>query len=795
MTSITLSDILQGLKKSRKYKESIEHEMILPEKAPVFSKVDARSFHPKIRALLKKMSLKFWSHQAEAIKNIMNGKNTVISTSTASGKSLCYMLPILNRLLKSGNKETALLIYPFKALSQDQLYKFQYLMNRLDIDPSLIGVYDADTSKDTKRYIRNNCKIIITNPYGLHLYLANHGLWRSFFKNIRHVVFDEIHIYNGVYGSNVAFLMRRLQRIIEVYTQNKDPTWVFCSATIGNPKQLSEKLTGLKFHLVSNDGSRNSKKRFWFWNPIYSEKIHQRVSYHQDTRMMFRDFLKNGIQTLIFVQSRKMAELQALWAKNSFSGTLLENAIMPYRAGYPPRMRREIERRIRDKEILGISSTNALELGVDIGSLDSVIVSGFPGSLTSFWQQAGRCGRVSDDSIVVFCAGADALDQYYISHPDLFFKERFEECVIDLENFYILQGHLKCATKEIPLKEKDVSKFGPMAGKVMKYLVEKGDVVKLNKKYIYNRSDFIAEKIPINSIPSETYKVFEVFKNGRKRLLTVETEDRVFSSLHPNAIYLFMAETYRVINLDLKSKRVFLVKDNVDYYTESRFTTNIKPVILTDTNEVKEVMDKKTLKPSRVFKRIDNLEPLRLYYGNVLVEHVYDSYVVRRFQDRAYIDSYKLDLPPTLFHTKALYFNIPVDIATELLELDKNSLGGGIHAIEHVIISLFPRKVLCSRWDIGGVSKEDDRLFHVPMIYIYDGFPGGIGLTEKAKDSIFELFSVARELIRDCSCEKDSGCPSCIQSPKCGNGNEPLSKKAALIILDRLRETLVNEML
>lgn len=787
---MVLESFLQSIKASGpKLRRSVVYDHVLPAKDPVCGDVGPGTLHPALDRYVRENGLSFYTHQASAIRHVLSGKNVIVATSTASGKSICYMFPIVDALLKSAASASALLVFPLKALAQDQHVKICALLEAVGLSKELVGVYDADATADEKRRIRSRCKIIITNPYGMHQYLGNVRLWKEFFEHLSFIVFDEVHVYTGVFGSNVAFLMRRLQRAAMAF--KRIPQWIFCSATIGNPRELAMKLTGLGFELVDNDGSGSAGKHVWFWNPMFIDGLGKRLSHHQDTRELFKTFTTNSFQTLVFTQSRKMAELQAKWAKDGLTGSSLADRVMAYRAGYPPKVRRALERKLRDKELVGVAATSALELGIDVGSLDVVIISGFPGSITSFWQQAGRCGRSSSDSLVVFIAGSDALDQYYINNPEYFFsKKRHEDAIIDLGNPYIVKGQIECGIKELPLDEVDLSFFGPRAREIVEQLVVEKVVHKVGGRYIYARNDFPAERTNLNSIPSEDYKVIEVM-GGKKRYITSETESRVFSTLHEGAIFLFMAETYKVEKLDIQAREVLLLREDVDYYTQALYTTNIFPISIS-LSGFEPVTDFKTLKPARVFGRGAGLEGLDVYYGDVRVEHEYTRYAVKAIDTGEAIEYHPLELPKTAFNTKAVWINVPLDVQVVLDVMGKKSLGGGIHAVEHGSIGLFPKNVLCSRWDVGGVSIDIDPLYKKPMIYIYDAFPGGIGLAEKAKDNIIPLLEDTLALIRTCACKGDTGCPSCIQSPKCGNGNEPLSKKAAISILSMLLDKIIK---
>nr|MDO8113773.1 DEAD/DEAH box helicase [Candidatus Sigynarchaeota archaeon] len=786
---MSLEPFLKSLiSKAPKVKRSVVHERVIPARPAIYQDVPKGLFQPRLQEHIDAIGFSFYSHQATAIEKILGGKNVIIATSAASGKSTCFLFPAVDALLRSGGIATTLLVFPLKALAQDQYTKIKALLASVGLPEALVGVYDADATIDEKRHIRADCKIIVTNPYGLHQYLGNLRLWKDFFEHLTYIVFDEVHVYNGVFGSNIAFVMRRLQRIALAF--KRIPQWIFCSATIGNPVELATSLTGLPFELVDNDGSGSAPKRIWFWDPMYIDALDQRLSYHQDTRELFKTFAGKSFQTLVFTQSRKMAELQAKWARDEFAGTPLASRVMSYRAGYPARERRMLEKKLRSKELVGIAATSALELGIDIGSLDIVIISGFPGSITSFWQQAGRCGRSANDSLVVFCASADALDQYYMQNPDYFFAKRHEDAVIDLGNPYIVKGQIACAVKEISLHEEDASYFGPRATEILAQLVEEKVIHKIGERYFYSRNDFPAEKTSLNSIPAENYKVFEQV-GGKKRYLTSETESRVFSTLHDGAIFLYMAETYRVEKLDLHEREVVLKREDVDYYTEALYTTTIQPITVGG-DSFSAIKAPGDIKPATVFSRRGGLEPLEVCYGDVRVEHEYTKYVVKKIATDEAKEFHPLTLPKTVFNTKSVWFNIPLDVQTALDVMDnKKALGGGIHAVEHGAISLFPKNVLCSRWDVGGVSIDMDPLYRKPMIYIYDAFPGGIGLAEKAKNNVISLLTDTLSLIEKCTCKADTGCPSCVQSPKCGNGNQPMSKKAAIKALSMILENIM----
>jgi len=765
---VDFEDFLNYLKSQDYYCGQIYHIEHLPELKPRFENLD-KPLRRRLERWLDNKDIRLWRHQAEAVNSIRQGNNTVIVTSTASGKSLCYNLPVLDTLLNDG-KTTALYLFPTKALARDQFYQLKQIMADTNIKQNRIGVYDGDTNPNEKRYILANANIIITNPYGLHFYLPwLKQKWRRVCSNLKYIVLDEIHVYRGIFGSNFALLLRRLKRILDLF--DVKPIWILSSATISNAKEFCEKLIGEDFVVIDKDDSPSGAKKVILWDLPYDKVSGKYRSAHQETKNLFISHLKykKGIQTLTFTLSRKMAELQAIWTRKALP--TLKNKIYSYRAGISKTKRREIEEKFKRKEILGISSTNALELGIDIGSLDATISSGFPGTIASFKQQIGRSGRGSDLSISTFIPMQNPLDLFYVHNHEQLFGNIQEEILITLKNKYILKNHMCCAAKEIPISKNEYKKFGIEEKKLfddcIEELISDSLLMKRNEKYYWKGAFFPNEKYGLNALSSKSYKVI-LRVNNTESLLTVEDQSYVFRDLHPGAVYLYEAETYVVQDLDLDERVVYLLRSDVEFYTQSLKHTDIYPleIQLQDNTGEKNLIEK--------------------FFGKVKVEHEYYSYKVIDTFSQETLSRHPLDNIPIIeFETQAVWFGIPFEYQKEL-ELEGFNLGGTIHAIEHAMIAMAPALAQISRWDLGGVSIDFDPVKQQPIIYVYDAFRGGIGISEQLYLHLIDLLHLALKLIETCSCKTENGCPACVMSPRCGNRNEPLDKKGALFLLEKL---------
>jgi DEAD/DEAH box helicase domain-containing protein len=765
---INFEEFLNFIKSQNYYNGQISHIHQIPAKAAEFGKLKS---HLKKRLIkwLRDNSIELWAHQVEAIDNIIDGNNTVIVTSTASGKSLCYNLPVLQSILED-SKSTALYVFPTKALARDQYALLLKLMTETNIKTNRVGIYDGDIEPNEKRQVLDNANVVITNPYGLHFYLPwFKRKWNRVCYNLKYIVLDEIHVYRGIFGSNFALLIRRLKRILELF--NVHPIWILSSATINNAKKFAEKLIGEKFILVDKDSSPSGAKEVILWDLPYDEISEKYRSPHQETKNLFLTHLnyKERIQTLTFTLSRKMAELQAIWARSALPE--LKNKIFSYRAGISKTKRREIEKGFKKKEIMGISSTNALELGIDIGSLNATISSGFPGTVSSFRQQIGRSGRGEDLSISTLIPMQNPLDFFYIHNPEILFGPIKEEILITLDNKYILKNHLSCAAKEIPIAVDEFHKFGVKNNEyfhqILEELVSDSLLMKRNNKYYWKGDFYPNQKYGINNLSDRMFKV--ILKNADGDVfLTSEDESYVFRDLHHGAVYLYEAETYVVKELDLQERKVYISKADVDYYTQSLKHTNIIPI---------EVNDQKLTGPNTNIKA---------FFGNVKVEHEYYSYKVIDTLTQEIRNRFPLeDIPLIEFDTHAFWFLIPYEFQKEL-ELNGYDLGGAVHAIEHAMIAIAPALAQISRWDLGGLSIDFDPVEQQPIIYIYDAYKGGIGIAESLYGELMELINLSFKLIDSCNCDAPNGCPGCCLSPKCGNNNEPLDKQGALFLLRKI---------
>jgi DEAD/DEAH box helicase domain-containing protein len=747
-----IDDFIKSLKRMQSYKKQIVHVEEIPPQEALFGELE-KTLPENIRNCLLTRKIHLYSHQVDAINKVRAGKNVVIVTPTASGKTLAFNIPVLEALAKDKNA-TALYLYPTKALTNDQLKVLRELEKATGIE-AYSNVYDGDTPQYQRVTIRENSRIILSNPYGLHQYLPWHYKWRTFLQNLKFIIIDEAHVYRGVFGSNVALLLRRLMRICNYY--HADPHFILSSATIANPEKHARKLTGKAFELISNDGAPRGKKSFMFWNPPFIDNTNSiRRSTHQETKDLLTFNVLKNLQTLCFTTSRQMAELITRWTREELKrrSTELANSVTAYRAGYLPQERREIENQLKNKNLIGVVSTNALELGIDIGSLDSVIISGYPGTVISTWQQAGRAGRTNTDSLVTLVAFQNPLDQYFMKHPQDFFGRPHEQAIIDLNNRYISLGHIMCAASELPLTENDKKYFPERFNESIQALEQQNLVRKTPRGYVYSGTARPTEIVSLESISSKTVTVT---CNGD--VLETLTLNKAYEEAHVGAVLLHQGETYISEELDLNQLTAKVRQENVNYYTEALKTV--------------EVAIKKTLEEKQ--------NGVAVGIGELSTTEIYHTYITKSYDE--IIERKPLNLPPLSFSTVGMWFIIPAEIKTEIEDRGLD-FDGGLHATEHAMIAMSPIFAMCDRWDIGGLSTPLHPDTGNPTIFIYDGFEGGIGISETLYTNIKPLWEKTLKLIENCECK--DGCPSCIYSPKCGNENKPLDKKAASIILNRL---------
>jgi DEAD/DEAH box helicase domain-containing protein len=699
-------------------------------------------FSPSIAKYLKSCGItNLYTHQAEAIKQARLGNNIIITTPTASGKTLGFNIPVLEAVEKD-DETTALYIYPAKALSNDQLNTLKEMRIASGIKVEM-GIYDGDTEAQLKKHLREEANIIITNPYELHQVLAFHPKWKHFYKNLKYIVIDEAHRYKGIFGSNIGFLLRRLKRVLKVYKVK--PQYIASTASIANPLEFMEKLTGEKFTVVDNNGSPSGEKHLALWDAsFYPER-----SVHTQTKDILLYAAKSDYQTLAFVTSRRLSELIRRWANQEDRSV----EILSYRAGYPPDIRRDIESRLKKGEIKGVVSTNALELGIDIGRLDVIIISGYPGSISSFWQQAGRAGRKMQDSAVFFLPHEDAMQKYILRHPQILLSRNFENAIISTENPNIIAGHVLCAISEVMAETTRI--FEDINTEpFVETLIDKGVVSRTPRGLIYAGSKRPQDVVGLDSVGSSNVKI-----KIDGRILEEISVTRAYEEAHTGAVHLFNGETYVIKELNLGEGVATAVKEEVEHYTETMKDEDVKILKI---------------------KKSKEYGSYKLYFGDVSVTEIYKSYKTKKGGKVLSYDD--LFLPPLTFKTEAVWFELAPHINKAVA--DKGfDFDGSIHAAEHALIALSPLWAMCDRNDIGGRSYPVYDGGN-SVIFIYDGYDGGIGISEKLFDIFPSLVGNTFDMVKICDCE--NGCPYCVYSPKCGNNNNPIDKKGALVILEEL---------
>jgi DEAD/DEAH box helicase domain-containing protein len=752
---------LARLKRSADYQGQIVHVEEIPARPAVYGILDVPLPRRLSAALADQGIRELYRHQAEAIDLIRSGFHLIITTPTASGKSLCYNAPVLETLLEDKDAR-ALYLFPTKALAQDQRGK----LDALNLHPDItVATFDGDTPKEERTWVKRYARLVITNPDMLHVgMLPYHASWMSLFKNLRYIVVDEAHIYRGVFGAHVANIMRRLRRVAAKYGAR--PQFIACSATIANPGELFTRLIGLEAEPISGDGAPVGKKHFVFWNPpILDAETGTRKSSNAEATSIFTQLVQGGVRTIAFTRARKTAELLLTYSRRALESTIasghLVNKIISYRAGYTPAQRRDIERRLFNGELTGVTATNALELGVDIGGVDACVLTGYPGTVASTWQQAGRAGRRQGEALAVLIAADNPLDQFLMRRPDYFFGRSHEHATLDPTNKHILGGHLLCAAYEIPMTERDFALFGDEKARYVAHrLIEEGVLAYRGERIQYTGNEYPAGLINIRSASNNQYTIVDDSR-GSTVIGTVE-EARAYETLHPGAVYLHMGEAYVVESLDIDNFRAHVRPATASYYTEARINSHI------------------TIKETYASREFGNAVA---YFGSVVVTTQVVGFKQKQLYSEENLGQFDLDLPEQEFETEAVWYGLSRDLV-ETLEKHQLDLAGGVHALEHASISLLPLFALCDRNDIGGVSTSYHEQVGAPTVFVHDAHPGGVGIAETGYRLIEDWLTATRDMLDECPCEV--GCPSCIQSPKCGNNNEPLDKAAARRIVHHL---------
>ena len=756
------------------YKQQIVHIEHIPSQDAIFAKLDKR-LHPALKTRLESLGMSaLYLHQAEALNAIFAWKNVIVATPSASGKSLCYHLATLEAILND-KSSCAVYIFPTKALAQDQLRSLKEIACPEFLSQGAVATFDGDTPQAERANIRRQARVLLTNPDMLHLgILPRHQSWSRLFRHLKYVVIDEAHVYRGVFGSHMANILRRLRRICAFYGSN--PQFICCSATIANPKEHAQNLVGLPFEAITRDGSPHGEKHFAFWNPpIIDEAKASRRSPNSEATFLLIELIQNDIRSLVFARTRKITELIYLYAREQLPPPLAKR-ISPYRAGYLPEDRRQIERQFFDGELLGLVATTALELGIDIGDLDSTVLTGYPGSIASAWQQAGRSGRSTGSSLSFLIAQDNPLDQYLMRNPDFFFGKNFDNALINPDNPYILKPHLLCAAWEKPLGDEDKELFGSDVDAAVAELEREGKLKKRQEKWYPSPAiTYPAQDVSIRATSGQ----YAIIDMAQGCLLETVEASVAFSQIHPGAIYLHQGESYLITELDLARHTAAAMLTSVNYYTQTKEITDIRVATLTYPlcNEFSSSLQE------REKVRVKDCRGVKVYLGDVDVTTTVIGFKKKRQFTEEVIGEESLDLPPQSFPTKALWFDLPQKAIDRIVEAGLDFYGG-LHACEHAAIGILPLFALCDRNDIGGVSTPFHPDTGKAQIFIYDAYPGGIGIAEKGFEEVEKLWQATLKLIEECPCQ--DGCPSCIQSPKCGNNNQPLDKEAAIILLQEL---------
>lgn len=744
----SLTEILEQFLQDERFNQHIVHWNTIPPReaktVPFPVELDGR-----IRQTLATRGItSLYTHQDTAFRHARAGRHLVAVTPTASGKSMCYHLPVLQAIAEDAQTR-ALYLFPTKALAQDQKNELHELINETGL-PIKSETYDGDTPANIRQMVRKAGNIVITNPDMLHsAILPHHTKWVSFFEHLKYIVIDELHTYRGVFGSHVANVIRRLKRICAFY--GSSPQFICTSATIANPRELAEHLTEEPMELVDNNGAPTGKKHFLFYNPpIVNRQLNIRRSATLEARDIASAFLTNGIQTILFARSRVRVEILLTYLQELIKRKLGPKSIQGYRGGYLPSQRREIERGLRQGDIMGVVSTNALELGVDIGQLQACVITGYPGSVASTWQQAGRAGRRQGESAVVMVGSSSPLDQYVIQHPEYFFDRSPESARINPDNLIILVDHIKCAAYELPFKQGDL--FGQAEiMEILEFLTEEQILHHAKGKWFWMNDSFPAHNISLRSASQENVVIVDISERGNERVIGEMDRFSSLTLLHDEAIYLHQGVQFQVEKLDYEEKKAFVREVQVDYYTDANLAVQLKVL-----EEDQSCSQGQT----------------QIAYGEVSVHAMATIFKKIKFETHENIGSGPIHLPEEELHTNAAWISFSETI---LDELGHEDVERGLIGMAHVLQHTAPLLVMCDPADLHVIAQRKAVHSGQPTIFLYDRYPGGIGLSEQVYKEMDTILSQAEGLIASCACA--AGCPSCI------GGMEPGVKELALSLL------------
>ena len=708
-----------------------------------------------LSALLGAGMTRPWSHQRAAIDLAAAGQHVVLATGTASGKSLGYLAPVLSvasegAATPGGRGATAIYLAPTKALAADQLARIESLA----VPGVRAATYDGDTPPDERRWVRDHANVVLTNPDLLHhSLLPGHERWSRFLRSLEYVVVDECHVYRGVFGSHVASVLRRLRRVAARY--GASPTFVLASATVSDPATHASRLVGMPVAAVTEDGSPRGAMTFALWEPA-TEDGHRRSATTEAAEILAQLVL-DGVQAVAFARSRAGAEALATNARrrveNDDPG--LADGVAAYRGGYLPQDRRALERGLRDGSIRGLAATNALELGIDVSGLDAVVMAGWPGRRASLWQQAGRAGRSGEPSLAVLVAADDPLDTYLVRHPEAVFGEPVEATVMDPHNPHVLAPHLAAAAAELPLGEDDLAMFGPDARRLLDVLVARGILRRRPSGWFWARDDRPAEHISLRGA-SDVVAVVEA-RTGR--VLGTVDEAAAHAQVHTGAVHVHQGDTWVVTDLDLEARAAHVVRGDPGWSTHAQSVSRF------------DILGR---------DRSQRRARVEVCFGSVRVTTQVTGFM-RRLPSGEVLGTHPLDLPERSLTTKAVWWTVPADVLTAA-GVEETRVPGALHAAEHAAIGMLPLVATSDRWDVGGVSTALHPDTGEPTIMVFDGYPGGAGFAERGYAAFEAWVRATRDAVLGCRCA--TGCPACVQSPKCGNGNDPLDKAGAVTVLE-----------
>ena len=733
---MNVAQIVDRLEQDGAFRRNLTAWKTIPARAARYAGFPEQ-LHPKLVAGLQQRGVHdLYTHQREAVEAVLGGEHICVVTPTASGKTLCYNIPVLNRLLENPNAR-ALYLFPTKALSQDQVHEIRSTVDELDVK---IGTYtfDGDTPASARRAVRSAGHIVVTNPDMLHTgILPHHTLWIRLFENLEFVVIDEIHHYRGVFGSHLANVLRRLKRICRFY--GTDPQFICCSATINNPKEIAEKIVEKPIRLIDDNGAPSGERHFLFFNPpVVNAELGIRRSVVKEATRLTTQFLSRDVQSIVFARSRLRVEILTTYLKEAVRRLSKDhNMVRGYRGGYLPTERRAIEKGLRDGDIMAVVSTNALELGIDIGSLDVCIMTGYSGSVASTWQQAGRAGRRSGVSLVVLVASSAPLDQYIINHPEYFFEQPPESATVDTKNLIIVTSHIKCAAFELPFVDGEA--FGldvASTQEILEYLAENRVLRHVKGKWYWSADTYPAEEISLRTAAPGNVVILDTTDNGR-----VIGEVDFFSApveVYQNAVYLHQSAQYTIDELDLEDRKAYARPVEVDYYTDAQIKVDLK------------VLDTFREEPAGGITK---------HCGELSVTWLPTMYKKIKFGTHENVGWGEIHLPETTMHTSAYWIEFPENIGGRL-NVEQKELGEALNALANTMRQVAPVQVLCDLGDIRAQAMLRAPFSDRPTVYLYETYPGGVGFSEKLYTHQQPLLEATLALLNDCPCKE--GCPSCV---------------------------------